>query len=257
MKWTKFGIVFLAASALGLGLYINQGFGQTAPVATPALRSPEPPAVMPFPGAPQPGVPGASGMQAGTGGFPGMGGFGESGIRAIMPPPKQLDLDIQKLASELRGGKHDAAKEAQLKKLVEKSFDEIHEGQLREAEALAERLAKLQERLKLRSAKKKEIVDRRVKQLVGEKDDLEWDAPAPRTGGAMGMGGFGGGGGLGGAGHGWNGQRRLRRATTRDGHARGWRLWRYGATWRGYGRRRRHGWRRQRWRRRLRRRNGT
>ena len=90
----------------------------------------------------------------------------------------QLDQRAQQLAAQLRT-QSDPTKEAELKKLVEESFDKRHAAQVAEAKALAEKLAKLQETLKRRQEKKAEIVSRRVKQLLGEVDELDWDSTFP------------------------------------------------------------------------------
>ena len=89
----------------------------------------------------------------------------------------KIDQATQDLAAQLRG-KHDAAKEAELKKLVEELFAKRHAAQVAEAKALADKLAKLQDLLKKREEKKAEIVARRVKQLLGETDDLDWNPNA-------------------------------------------------------------------------------
>ena len=92
----------------------------------------------------------------------------------------KLEQRSQELAAQLRA-KPDATKEAELKKLVEELFDKRHAFQVAEAKALAERLTKLQDTLKKREQKKSEIIDRRVKQLLGGVDDLDWSVPAPRS----------------------------------------------------------------------------
>jgi hypothetical protein len=100
-------------------------------------------------------------------------------------PSEERLSRVERLVNQLRD-KSDPAKEAELKKIVEEEFDERHAVQLREAQTLAERLARLQERLKKRQANKAEIVARRVKQLLGQPDDLDWDVPeATRTIGAL------------------------------------------------------------------------
>ncbi len=86
----------------------------------------------------------------------------------------RMDQAAQQLAAELRMTP-DATKEAELKKLVEKVFTKRHAAQVAEAKALADKLAKLQEVLKKREDKKSEIIARRVKQLLGEADDLDWN----------------------------------------------------------------------------------
>jgi hypothetical protein len=84
------------------------------------------------------------------------------------------DDEVQKLVAQLRA-KPDPATEAALKKLVEESFDKRHAAQVAEAKVLEERLRKMQEILKKRQENKAEIVARRIKQLRGERDDLDWD----------------------------------------------------------------------------------
>jgi hypothetical protein len=91
-----------------------------------------------------------------------------------------LDQRTEELAAQLRA-KPDATKEVELKALVEKAFDKRHAAQVAETKALADRLAKMQEILKTREAKKSEIVARRVKQLLGEADELDWNLTAPRS----------------------------------------------------------------------------
>ena len=182
MKWTLLALGMLLVAALGLGDPLNQAFSQTGP----AIQTPAPFAAQPA--APRPG--GMPGEPPGAAGA-------ISGYRAIAPTPTPLDVEIQKLASELKA-KPDTAKEAQLKKLVERSFDEMHSAQLREAEALAERLQKLKDRLKLRAEKKDDIVARHIRQLKGEVDDLQWDTPTPRPNNIPPLNGvFGMGGGFG------------------------------------------------------------
>jgi hypothetical protein len=93
-------------------------------------------------------------------------------------PNQEREEHVARLVKQLRGNP-DQANEAELTKLVEQEFDDRHAAQLREAEALAQRLARLQERLKKRQANKAEIVSRRIKYLLGQPDDLDWDVTPP------------------------------------------------------------------------------
>lgn len=92
----------------------------------------------------------------------------------------ELDQKTRKIAAELRSTP-DEKKEAELRKLVEDFFDKRHAAQVAEMKLLAEKLAKMQELLKKREQKKDEIVLRRIKQLLGESDDLDWELTTPRA----------------------------------------------------------------------------
>lgn len=91
----------------------------------------------------------------------------------------ELDQQTHKIAAELRTTP-DAKKEAELRKLVEEYFDKRHASQVAEMKVLAEKLTKMQELLKKREQKKDEILDRRVKQLLGENDDPDWELTSER-----------------------------------------------------------------------------
>jgi hypothetical protein len=85
----------------------------------------------------------------------------------------QLEQKSLQLAVALEA-KRTPEREAELRKLVETIFDRRHALQVAEAKDLTEKLAKLQESLKVRQTKKVEIINRRIKELMGETDDLGW-----------------------------------------------------------------------------------
>lgn len=95
----------------------------------------------------------------------------------------QLDQQAELLAQQLRKNPTDAARLAELKKLLEQGFEKRQALQKSEVETLRGRLARVEALLKKREEKKNEIINRRLNQLRGESDDLEWNLSDTRTAG--------------------------------------------------------------------------
>ena len=87
------------------------------------------------------------------------------------------EIESKSLLAKLR--KSDATEKSklktELKKSVSQSFDLKEEIRRKEIDRLKERLADLNKKLKVRSHNKDEIVKRRLQELLGEDDYLDWD----------------------------------------------------------------------------------
>ncbi len=71
------------------------------------------------------------------------------------------------------------ARREQIKNLVEKSFDVRQELQNQELKQLKERMAKVEQSLSKRAENRSEIIGKRIKELLEEDRDLEWNASTP------------------------------------------------------------------------------
>lgn len=101
------------------------------------------------------------------------------------PKTQGLEKKAKELAAKVREAKQSKKvdDETRLKeelRAVTKSHFDLLEGQRKEQmESLANQLAAIKEQLENRSKNADKIIDRRVKQLLGETDDLDWYASVP------------------------------------------------------------------------------
>jgi colicin import membrane protein len=84
---------------------------------------------------------------------------------------RRLERESQELAERVRAGEADAAK---LKEALDKLFDLREEAKARELTELKRRVAELEKQLEARKAAKERIVDRRKRELLGERLPDEW-----------------------------------------------------------------------------------
>jgi hypothetical protein len=89
----------------------------------------------------------------------------------------KLEVKALELARQARGAKDAHSTEgarSELQKVLEDLFDQRESQQRREIEDMERRLREMKERLESRKANRASIIDRRIAQLLGESDDLEW-----------------------------------------------------------------------------------
>lgn len=86
------------------------------------------------------------------------------------------DRDVAALVADLqRGGERDPEKIKQLKSLLTKQFTEMHQSQAKRLEQVERQLETVRNALDERSRRQDEIVERRINQLLGESDPLNWN----------------------------------------------------------------------------------
>ena len=153
-----------------------------------------PPSGMPGAGRGMPGMPpgaagGMSGRAAGgmMGGMPGMG-YGPIGqdpeMYEFMKREAELNQKVQELADRYRnlgntprGGPGDVNSgeiQKQIEKLVSEQFDLRQERRQKELTKFEEQIKKLRTTIEKREKLKTEIIDRRVKELLGQDDDTRF-----------------------------------------------------------------------------------
>lgn len=84
---------------------------------------------------------------------------------------RRLERESQELAERVRAGEADAAK---LKETLDRLFDLREEAKARELTELKRRVAELEKQLEARKAAKERIVERRKRELLGERLPDEW-----------------------------------------------------------------------------------
>jgi DNA repair exonuclease SbcCD ATPase subunit len=92
---------------------------------------------------------------------------------------KELEHQSQQLGMKLRslpaGSKEDRAEvQGKLKEAVTKLFDLREQARVREVEDLKKRLEELTRMLEKRKANRDQIIEKRIRQLSGELDELDW-----------------------------------------------------------------------------------
>jgi hypothetical protein len=125
---------------------------------------------------------GMPGMRTGPGSQPGMGGmpvwFPSHDPEMMEFMRKEADLENQsaglvekyRRASESERGEI----QKQLEKLVSDQFDLRQERRQKELKKFEEQIKKLRETIEKRQKAKTDIVDRRVKELLGQDDDIRF-----------------------------------------------------------------------------------
>ncbi len=86
--------------------------------------------------------------------------------------------EVMRLVGELKRvpeDQRDAEKISQLQEYLMGEFEDRHNGQLQRLDKLKQQTARTEETLTMRAAKKDEIVGRRMAELLGNKDPLNWD----------------------------------------------------------------------------------
>lgn len=85
--------------------------------------------------------------------------------------------------AETLGAEHPQQRERreQLTKLVEKSFDVRQDGQNQELRQLKERITKVEQSISKRVQNRSQIIDKRVKDLLNDEQELDWNAGAQST----------------------------------------------------------------------------
>lgn len=89
----------------------------------------------------------------------------------------KLEEKTQTLAREIRAAKDNDAKEdgkRELRKALAELFDARSDRQKRDIDMLLKEIEKLKERLNSRNANKEKIVDKRLSEMLGEADNLDW-----------------------------------------------------------------------------------
>lgn len=99
---------------------------------------------------------------------------------AADPELAKLEHQVVELAQRAKGTPADESQRGQLKAALEKAFDRRLALQAEEAQALRERLAKVEAALEKRKSLREKIVELRLQQLVTD-PELEWDASAGRV----------------------------------------------------------------------------
>lgn len=89
---------------------------------------------------------------------------------------RALEREIEFLAQRIRTAENGdrAELEAELDAKLAEAFDQKQEASRQEAEELAQRLAELRDRLTEREAARAEVIARRKRSLLGERDALDW-----------------------------------------------------------------------------------
>ena len=89
---------------------------------------------------------------------------------------RELEREIRSKARELRHAEEAerAGIEAELAELVSQAFSMKLDQERKEIERLQERLSELQHRLQERETNRREIMERRKKDLLGRRDNLDW-----------------------------------------------------------------------------------
>lgn len=129
-----------------------------------------------------PGVPATAGPNPfGGGGFGGGvgggGGMGFGGRGMFLDPGHQAGGEAEKLARELSQAKSDTEREslkAKLSQALEKQFDQRQKKHEADIEALETQIKKLKELVKNRNENRKDIVSRRLEQVVRDAQGLGW-----------------------------------------------------------------------------------
>ncbi|WP_145171256.1 hypothetical protein [Rubripirellula lacrimiformis] len=126
-----------------------------------------------------------------------------SGVTYFQPAPARYsrgqvaseqmkgELEVQALAYEIKRSQRDDQKElkrTELRSLLERQFDSMHDQQAQKIAELKERLEKAEAMHAQRSDNKSLIVNRRMDQLMGTPDELSWD---PSRNESAGQGGYG------------------------------------------------------------------
>jgi len=98
------------------------------------------------------------------------------GLRMHSEELRELERDIRSKARELRHADEAerAELEAQLDELVGQAFSMKLDEERKEIDRLQERLSELQHRLQERESNRQEIMERRKKDLLGRRDNLDW-----------------------------------------------------------------------------------
>lgn len=189
MRPILIGFLLLSSLILGLNLLSENGSAQISVPNPPAgtvekqpAPPPSPPPVEPNPPKVVPGNPGVCtraqpAITVDRNGNATMKDCNKCHVNLSVQITREainLDQAAESLAQQIRQ-KPDDAKLKELKKLVEQSFTKRHESQIADAEILKAKLDKLLTLLKKREEKKAEIIERRMKQLLGDIDDLEWN----------------------------------------------------------------------------------
>ena len=91
--------------------------------------------------------------------------------RGLTPETETLRQRIQRMRPEDSDRKELVA---ELRSVLTNEFQVMHDRQAKEIEAAQKRLEKLQATHKLREERKEEIIDRRLAQLTGQPDVLDW-----------------------------------------------------------------------------------
>ncbi|MBI3097341.1 MAG: hypothetical protein HYY93_03715 [Planctomycetes bacterium] len=97
---------------------------------------------------------------------------------AKMAEERKLDIACMKLAESVRSMKSDdptrASKLAELKTQLGRLFDQREAAKERQIAKLEEELSRLKETVRKRKTNKDSIVDQRLKEITGEKEDMGW-----------------------------------------------------------------------------------
>ena len=90
----------------------------------------------------------------------------------------ELDRESMKLSTKLRGLPKDVPERsdlvAKVKEVVTRLFDLREQARAREVEMIRKRLEELTQLLEKRKANRDAIIEKRIKQLSGEADELDW-----------------------------------------------------------------------------------
>lgn len=124
----------------------------------------------------------AGAARFGGGGFGGSGGFGGgSGMtfstNPMAAPFGRANGEAEKLARDLSQAKSESDRETlttKLNKLLETQFEQRQKKHEEEIQALEEQIKKLKDLVKTRSENRKEIVSRRLEQMVRDAKGLGW-----------------------------------------------------------------------------------
>jgi len=125
---------------------------------------------------------GMPGMRAGPGTQPGMGGMP---VWFASHDPEMMEFmrkeaDIENQAARLvekyrRASESDRGEiQKQLDKLVSEQFDLRQDRRQKELKKLEEQIKKLRESIEKRQKAKSDIVDRRIKELLGQDEDMRF-----------------------------------------------------------------------------------
>jgi len=177
---------FFLPAVLGL-TFLGAAQAQDQSSPRPDAFSPAPPT---SPVAPQNGPRGegggfGGGRLFGGGGQFGGGGFGGGGMGSSTSSSSSfftgmrdpMSAEIDRAVDQLGKAKSDAEKEkmkAELSQKLEKQFDQRQKRHEADIEALETQIKKLKELVKTRNDNRKEIVSRRLEQLVRDSQGLGW-----------------------------------------------------------------------------------
>lgn len=187
----RFFLLSLLIAAVVPVAWLSGQSPATSPPTPPQQNSPGlsliPPNSLPFPGqavAPAPNSPPVPGLITGPaiGYFPVASTITQQAVAVYADPHEQAARQLAERYRSTQDPKDKTAARAELVELTKRAFTERTEARRKQIAAARAELDRIEAHLDQRQKLEKEIVDRRVAQLLDEPDVLDWNSPLDSTG---------------------------------------------------------------------------